>query len=236
MSEAKTLPSAKGAELKGFYASGANQFHFQFGQSGCILAELPPSGRNNNHISLFLSLFYKLIHLSFQTLVFQKTMPICKSSQVTASKKTATDISADHVTEAAQVQRTREQAYFNSYDFDAIEVLPYDEEDDDTGDTSQGRSRSRSQSRSQSRSGSSSSRSSSAKSYSAAHDPNGVGKFAYLQRLGAFFARSGGNGGAGAAGEGVSSTTGGSGAAAGLKPTSSSENFLLPRAMLKYQR
>ncbi|EDV37804.1 uncharacterized protein Dana_GF13640, isoform C [Drosophila ananassae] len=162
-------------------------------------------------------------------------MPICKSSQVTASKKTATDISADHVTEAAQVQRTREQAYFNSYDFDAIEVLPYDEEDDDTGDTSQGRSRSRSQSRSQSRSGSSSSRSSSAKSYSAAHDPNGVGKFAYLQRLGAFFARSGGNGGAGAAGEGVSSTTGGSGAAAGLKPTSSSENFLLPRAMLKYQ-
>ncbi|XP_017097473.2 uncharacterized protein [Drosophila bipectinata] len=165
-------------------------------------------------------------------------MPICKSSQVTASKKTATDISADHVTEAAQVQRTREQAYFNSYDFDAIEVLPYDEEDDDTGGTSQGRSRSRSQSRSQSRSGSSSSRSSSARSYSAAHDPNGVGKFAYLQRLGAFFARNGGNGGAGgagAAGEGVSSTTGGSGAAAGLKPTSSSENFLLPRAMLKYQ-
>ncbi|KAH8232988.1 hypothetical protein KR026_002528 [Drosophila bipectinata] len=165
-------------------------------------------------------------------------MPICKSSQVTASKKTATDISADHVTEAAQVQRTREQAYFNSYDFDAIEVLPYDEEDDDTGGTSQGRSRSRSQSRSQSRSGSSSSRSSSARSYSAAHDPNGVGKFAYLQRLGAFFARNGGNGGAGAsgaAGEGVSSTTGGSGAGAGLKPTSSSENFLLPRAMLKYQ-
>lgn len=166
-------------------------------------------------------------------------MPICKSSQVTASKKTATDISADHVTEAAQVQRTREQAYFNSYDFDAIEVLPYDEEDDDTGDTRRGRSRSHSQSRSQSRSGSSSSRSSSARSYSAAHDPNGVGKFAYLQRLGAFFARSGGNGGGGgaaAAGEGVSSTTGGSGAAAGLKPTSSSENFLLPRAMLKYQR
>ncbi|XP_033150915.1 uncharacterized protein LOC117135087 [Drosophila busckii] len=59
-------------------------------------------------------------------------MPICKSTPSTAtSKKSSTDISADHVTEAAQVKRTREQAYFNSYDFDAIEVLPYDDDEDD---------------------------------------------------------------------------------------------------------
>ncbi|KAH8284653.1 hypothetical protein KR018_010445 [Drosophila ironensis] len=169
-------------------------------------------------------------------------MPICKSSQGTTSNKTAADISADHVTEAAQVQRTREQAYFNSYDFDAIEVLPYDEEDDEPV---QGRSRgrSRSQSRSQSRSGSTSSRSSSARSYSAANEAGAVGKFAYLQRLGAFFARNGNGGGAGgAASSGTASANAGGGGVgvggaggAGLKVTSSSENFLLPRAMLKYQ-
>ncbi|KAH8254400.1 hypothetical protein KR032_009871 [Drosophila birchii] len=169
-------------------------------------------------------------------------MPICKSSPGAASKKTATDISADHVTEAAQVKRTREQAYFNSYDFDAIEVLPYDEEDDDTGSTSQ--SRSRSQSRSQSRSGSS--RSSSARSYSAPHDPSGAGnKFAYLQRLGAFFARNGAGAGGGGGSSGVASGTasagaiapsgGGGGGASNQTPKGSSENFLLPRAMLKYQ-
>ncbi|KAH8258013.1 hypothetical protein KR038_004339 [Drosophila bunnanda] len=168
-------------------------------------------------------------------------MPICKSSPGAASKKTATDISADHVTEAAQVKRTREQAYFNSYDFDAIEVLPYDEEDDETGST--GQSRSRSQSRSQSRSGSS--RSSSARSYSAPHDPTGAGnKFAYLHRLGAFFARNGGAGG-GAGGSGVASGGGapsagatapsGGGSTSNPTPKSTSENFLLPRAMLKYQ-
>ncbi|KAH8374451.1 hypothetical protein KR200_009323 [Drosophila serrata] len=171
-------------------------------------------------------------------------MPICKSSPGAASKKTATDISADHVTEAAQVKRTREQAYFNSYDFDAIEVLPYDEEDDETGST--GPSRSRSQSRSQSRSGSS--RSSSARSYSAPHDPTGAGnKFAYLQRLGAFFARNGGAGGGSGGGSGGGVTNGGGAPSAGATapsgggstsnpiPKGSSENFLLPRAMLKYQ-
>ncbi|XP_037953310.1 uncharacterized protein LOC119683603 [Teleopsis dalmanni] len=36
----------------------------------------------------------------------------------------------DYTSEAAKVKRTREQAYFNSYNFDAIEVLPYD---DDSG-------------------------------------------------------------------------------------------------------
>ncbi|KAM7345105.1 uncharacterized protein ACRADG_011555 isoform 1-T2 [Cochliomyia hominivorax] len=36
-----------------------------------------------------------------------------------------------HTSEAAKVKRTREQAYFNSYDFDAIEVLPYDDEEDE---------------------------------------------------------------------------------------------------------
>ncbi|KAH8372663.1 hypothetical protein KR009_002378 [Drosophila setifemur] len=160
-------------------------------------------------------------------------MPICKSSQTSASKKTATDISADHVTEAAQVKRTREQAYFNSYDFDAIEVLPYDEEDDETGGTSKSRSRIRSQSRT----GSSSSRSSSARSYSAANDPSASSKFAYLHRLGAFFARNGGVGGGAAGGsaptDAAAAASGGGGTS--LKPTGSSENFLLPRAMLKHQ-
>ncbi|XP_065370142.1 box A-binding factor [Calliphora vicina] len=36
-----------------------------------------------------------------------------------------------HTSEAAKVKRTREQAYFNSYDFDAIEVLPYEDEEDE---------------------------------------------------------------------------------------------------------
>lgn len=157
-------------------------------------------------------------------------MPICKSSPGAASKKTATDISADHVTEAAQVKRTREQAYFNSYDFDAIEVLPYDEEEDDeTGGTSQ--------SRSQSRSGSS--RSSSARSYSAPNDPSAANKFPYLQRLGAFFARNGGGGGVATAGGTAASMgtpSGGGGGTSNPMPKGISDNFLLPRAMLKYQR
>ncbi|EDW89250.1 uncharacterized protein LOC6528492 [Drosophila yakuba] len=156
-------------------------------------------------------------------------MPICKSSPGTASKKTATDISADHVTEAAQVKRTREQAYFNSYDFDAIEVLPYEEEGDEAGPTS------RSRSRSQSRSSSSRSRSSSTRSYSAAKDPGAGNKFAYLQRLGAFFARNGGGAGESGSGEaaGIVATSGGGASNAATK--GSSDNFLLPRAMLKYQ-
>lgn len=162
-------------------------------------------------------------------------MPICKSSPGTASKKTATDISADHVTEAAQVKRTREQAYFNSYDFDAIEVLPYEEEDDEAGGTSHSRSRSRSQSRSQSRCGSSSSRSSSTRSYSAAKEPGAGHKFAYLQRLGAFFARNGGGAGESGSGEAAGIAAPSGGGASNAAPKGSSENFLLPRAMLKYQ-
>ncbi|XP_022229377.2 uncharacterized protein LOC111078817 [Drosophila obscura] len=146
-------------------------------------------------------------------------MPICKSSGATASKKAPTDISADHVTEAAQVKRTREQAYFNSYDFDAIEVLPYDEDDGETA----GRSRSRS--------------SSSSGRYSVPHDPLGATKFAYLHRLGAFFGRPGAAatvaGAAGAVAEGTTAASGG--VAAGLVASASNENFLLPRAMLKYQ-
>lgn len=163
-------------------------------------------------------------------------MPICKSSPGTASNKTATDISADHVTEAAQVKRTREQAYFNSYDFDAIEVLPYEEEDDEAGGTSHSRSRSRSQSRSQSRCGSSSSRSSSTRSYSAAKEPGAGHKFAYLQRLGAFFARNGGGAGESGSGEAAGIAAPSGGGASNAAPKGSSENFLLPRAMLKYQR
>ncbi|XP_015040359.2 uncharacterized protein [Drosophila pseudoobscura] len=150
-------------------------------------------------------------------------MPICKSSGATASNKAPTDISADHVTEAAQVKRTREQAYFNSYDFDAIEVLPYDEDDGEAA----GRSRSRSRSRSSSSSG----------RYSVPHDPVGAPKFAYLHRLGAFFGRPGGaaavGGAAGAVAEGTPPAAGGM--AAGLVASSSNDNFLLPRAMLKYQ-
>uniref|UniRef100_A0A6P4FSA9 Uncharacterized protein LOC108052606 n=1 Tax=Drosophila rhopaloa TaxID=1041015 RepID=A0A6P4FSA9_DRORH len=162
-------------------------------------------------------------------------MPICKSSPGMASKKTASDISADHVTEGAQVKRTREQAYFNSYDFDAIEVLPYDEEDDGAGHTGQSRNRTRSRSRSQSRHGSSSSRSSSTRSYSAANDPGAATKFAYLQRLGAFFARSGGGAGGSGAPEAASGAAPSGGGTTNLEPKGSSENFLLPRAMLKYQ-
>ncbi|XP_043662165.1 uncharacterized protein LOC122626103 [Drosophila teissieri] len=154
-------------------------------------------------------------------------MPICKSSPGTASKKTATDISADHVTEAAQVKRTREQAYFNSYDFDAIEVLPYEEEGDEE--------RSRSRSRSQSRSASSRSRSSSTRSYSAAKDPGAGNKFAYLQRLGAFFARNGGGAGESGLGEAASIVAPSGAGASNAATKGRSDNFLLPRAMLKYQ-
>lgn len=138
-------------------------------------------------------------------------MPICKSSPAaaTSSKKNATDISADHVTEAAQVKRTREQAYFNSYDFDAIEVLPYDEEE---GDEEAG------------------SRSVNA---SASALPAGITKFAYLQRLGAFFGHKEGATGAMAAAAAIPDPVPpASTAAAGQ---SSSDNFLLPRAMLKCQ-
>lgn len=141
-------------------------------------------------------------------------MPICKSSPAAGtSKKSATDISADHVTEAAQVKRTREQAYFNSYDFDAIEVLPYDEEGDEE-----------------------STRSGENPSGSAAVNA-GITKFAYLQRLGAFFGHKEGATASTSAG-GVASTDSGAAAgvvAAGVAAGQSSENFLLPRAMLKYQ-
>ncbi|KAL7735909.1 hypothetical protein ACLKA6_002358 [Drosophila palustris] len=151
-------------------------------------------------------------------------MPICKSSPATAtSKKTATDISADHVTEAAQVQRTREQAYFNSYDFDAIEVLPYDEDDDEAVPRgSSGR-------------------------YSMANGSNSnavaITKFAYLQRFGAFFGHKSATDGVTAAGQadgheqsGVEVAAAATDAAAVAAAVGqSNDNFLLPRAMLKYQ-
>ncbi|SPP75564.1 uncharacterized protein LOC117582100 [Drosophila guanche] len=140
-------------------------------------------------------------------------MPICKSSGATASKKAPTDISADHVTEAAQVKRTREQAYFNSYDFDAIEVLPYDED----GDGDDGDAASRSSGR-----------------YSVPHEPLGAPKFAYLQRLGAFFGRPGGAAPVGGA-VAEATTAAAGGIATGLVASASNDNFLLPRAMLKYQ-
>ncbi|BFG03516.1 uncharacterized protein DMAD_02753 [Drosophila madeirensis] len=138
-------------------------------------------------------------------------MPICKSSGATTSKKAPTDISADHVTEAAQVKRTREQAYFNSYDFDAIEVLPYDEDGDDGDATSRSSGR-----------------------YSVPHEPIAAPKFAYLQRLGAFFGRPGGAAPVGGAvAEATTAAVGG--IATGLVASASNDNFLLPRAMLKYQ-
>ena len=43
----------------------------------------------------------------------------------------------NHTSEAAKVKRTREQAYFNSYDFDAIVVLPYANDDDEDDDDHQ---------------------------------------------------------------------------------------------------
>lgn len=58
-------------------------------------------------------------------------MPIYhKAPPSIAGSHTTADIDY-HTSEAAKVKRTREQAYFNSYDFDAIEVLPYDDEDEE---------------------------------------------------------------------------------------------------------
>lgn len=145
-------------------------------------------------------------------------MPICKSSPAAGtSKKSTTDISADHVTEAAQVKRTREQAYFNSYDFDAIEVLPYDEEGDEESETRSGDN----------------------PSESAAVTAAGITKFAYLQRLGAFFGHKEGataaSSAAGAAGNDTGAAAAAGVVAAAVAAGQSSDNFLLPRAMLKYQ-
>lgn len=150
-------------------------------------------------------------------LAWALTMPICKSSPAagTSSKKNATDISADHVTEAAQVKRTREQAYFNSYDFDAIEVLPYDEEEEEGEEDSR------------------------PVNPSATALPAGINKFAYLQRLGAIFGHKEGGATAAAAANSADSAPSAApsppAAAAGQSSSSSSDNFLLPRAMLKYQ-
>ncbi|XP_036342364.1 probable serine/threonine-protein kinase DDB_G0282963, partial [Rhagoletis pomonella] len=50
-------------------------------------------------------------------------MPICNKPPLSEAKSaTAFD---DHASEAAKMKRTREQAYFNSYNFDAIQALPY---------------------------------------------------------------------------------------------------------------
>ncbi|XP_061391783.1 uncharacterized protein LOC133327237, partial [Musca vetustissima] len=61
-------------------------------------------------------------------------MPIYHKTPPTVSGSHATSEIDNHTSEAAKVKRTREHAYFNSYDFDAIEVLPYDEDDDEEGE------------------------------------------------------------------------------------------------------
>ncbi|KRG03943.1 homeobox protein prospero isoform X2 [Drosophila mojavensis] len=147
-------------------------------------------------------------------------MPICKSTPAMAtSKKTASDISSDHVTEAAQVKRIREQAYFNSYDFDAIEVLPYDEDNDEEEEEEEEEEEDEDSNR---------------------HAPI---KYAYLQRLGAFFNQKSmadkTNAATTAATVAAATTTAGKEIAtiAGASTTAApatNENFLLPRAMLKY--
>ncbi|XP_068146573.1 uncharacterized protein [Drosophila tropicalis] len=133
-------------------------------------------------------------------------MPICKSS----AAKTAADISADHVTEAAQVKRTREQAYFNSYDFDAIEVLPYDEDEDDEMEAASSSSNDQAPGR----------------GYPVESSAN---KFTYLQRLGGFFVRHGSKDNV------ANGDAAGPGEANGGSSVAGNDNFLLPRAMLKYQ-
>ncbi|XP_053967376.1 uncharacterized protein LOC128868855 [Anastrepha ludens] len=53
-------------------------------------------------------------------------MPIYNKPPLSLSQaKGATEFD-DHASEAAKMKRTREQAYFNSYNFDAIQTLPYD--------------------------------------------------------------------------------------------------------------
>ncbi|XP_075166314.1 uncharacterized protein LOC142238522 [Haematobia irritans] len=58
-------------------------------------------------------------------------MPIYHKAPPSVVGNHATSEIDNHTSEAAKVKRTREHAYFNSYDFDAIEVLPYDDEDED---------------------------------------------------------------------------------------------------------
>ncbi|XP_013117004.2 serine-rich adhesin for platelets [Stomoxys calcitrans] len=58
-------------------------------------------------------------------------MPIYHKTPPSVVGNHATSDIDNHTSEAAKVKRTREHAYFNSYDFDAIEVLPYDEEDEE---------------------------------------------------------------------------------------------------------
>lgn len=59
-------------------------------------------------------------------------MPTCDNkSKLTSLGNISAADTDHHASEAAKVKRTKEQAYFNSYDFDAIEVLPYDEDEVD---------------------------------------------------------------------------------------------------------
>ncbi|XP_030369014.1 homeobox protein prospero [Scaptodrosophila lebanonensis] len=185
-------------------------------------------------------------------------MPICKNSPTTASNKTAADISADHVTEAAQVKRQREQAYFNSYDFDAIEVLPYDEDDEEpagsNGNAKVNRGKHQVAPSSLCDSASSSareeddrcsSRSSSGRSYLQHRIVAGNQKFSYLHRLGAFFTGSHSQHhhprqqqlSERALPPVPTPVATPVGAALAATPTMEqrTDNFLLPRAMLKYQ-
>ncbi|XP_055917186.1 uncharacterized protein LOC129949639 [Eupeodes corollae] len=58
-------------------------------------------------------------------------MPTCDNKSKLTSLGSLSAAELDHHdSEAAKVKRTKEQAYFNSYDFDAIEVLPYDEDEE----------------------------------------------------------------------------------------------------------
>lgn len=58
-------------------------------------------------------------------------MPIYHKTPPSIVGNHATSEIDNHTSEAAKVKRTREHAYFNSYDFDAIEVLPYDDDDEE---------------------------------------------------------------------------------------------------------
>lgn len=130
------------------------------------------------------------------------------------------------------MKRTREQAYFNSYDFDAIEVLPYDEDDDEAVPHSRGSS-----GRYSVANGSNSSNSNAA----------AITKFAYLQRFGAFFGHKSATDGAtvlttaeghekvGASAAAAAAAAAGVVADAVVAVGQSNDNFLLPRAILKYQ-
>ncbi|CAD7014729.1 unnamed protein product [Ceratitis capitata] len=54
-------------------------------------------------------------------------MPICNKPPLPVGTANSVDEFDDHASEVAKMRHTREQAYFNSYNFDAIPVLPVEE-------------------------------------------------------------------------------------------------------------